>query len=630
MYTDGCWFKEEDGRILILRGVNLGGSSKVPYTPNGATCRREDFYKHRDVSFIGRPFPMDEADEHFSRLREWGMTFLRFLVTWEAVEHEGPGQYDEAYLDYLFELIKMAGDYGFDVCIDPHQDVWSRWTGGDGAPGWTLEAVGMEPERLAVTGAAVSRQEYGDPLPKMMWPTNYYKLGAATLFTLFFGGDDFAHETKIEGVPAQEYLQGHYINAIKQVALRLKDLPNVAGFDTLNEPGSGFIGLSDLDSNSGSVIRMGPMPTPFQTMLLGAGYPQEVDVYNLGMGGFTRDESTVQNPEGVLLWREGFDCIWKRNGVWTDNGGEPRLLRPDHFSRVKNRGVDFSNDYLKPFALRYIEAIREVAPKTIIFLEGSPFGGGHFRWGPADPKNVVNAGHWYDGMTLLTKRFDPQINIDLSSMQIVQGESEVRELFVRKLANIRQISMEEMEAIPTLIGEFGLPFDLDNKAAYENSDFSNHTRALDAYYNAMDANLLSCTIWNYTADNTNRRGDMWNDEDLSIFSRDQQDNPNDIHSGGRGLDAIVRPYARKIAGEPLQMKFDPVTRIFEFEYRHDISVEGSTEIFVPNYQYPNGYRVELSEGTYRADEGSQTVTLKCSEGRDVCRVTVRPKVEMTP
>ena len=122
----------------MLRGVNLGGSSKVPYTPNGATHLREKFFDHRHVSFIGRPFPLEEADEHFGRLRTWGLTFLRFLVTWEAIEHAGPGIYDLDYLDYLHAIIQKAAEHGLTVFIDPHQDVWSRFSGGDGAPGWTL------------------------------------------------------------------------------------------------------------------------------------------------------------------------------------------------------------------------------------------------------------------------------------------------------------------------------------------------------------------------------------------------------------------------------------------------------------------------------------------------------------
>ena len=52
----------------------------------------------------------------------------------------------------------------------------------------------------------------------MIWPSNETKLATATMFTLFFGGSDFAPETRIEGEPAQEYLQRHYIAAVCQLA----------------------------------------------------------------------------------------------------------------------------------------------------------------------------------------------------------------------------------------------------------------------------------------------------------------------------------------------------------------------------------------------------------------------------
>src|SRR5436190_12328881 len=130
MRTDGIWCKDEAGRALLLRGVNLGGSNKVPFWPNGATYIREGFFDHHDVSFVGRPFPLAEADEHFARLRAWGLTFVRLVITWEAVEHSGPGDYDEEYLDYLVEVVRKANDYDISLFIDPHQDVWSRFSGG--------------------------------------------------------------------------------------------------------------------------------------------------------------------------------------------------------------------------------------------------------------------------------------------------------------------------------------------------------------------------------------------------------------------------------------------------------------------------------------------------------------------
>src|SRR5574341_1662056 len=158
--VSGPRFTDEHGRTLILRGVNLGSSSKVPRRPDGATYLRDGFFDYRNVSFVGRPFPLAEADEHFTRLRAWGFTLLRFLVTWEAIEHAGPGLYDDAYLDYVRAVVEKAGRYGFDVFVNPHQDVWSRFSGGDGAPGWTFEAVGLDITQFAATGAAVVHQLY--------------------------------------------------------------------------------------------------------------------------------------------------------------------------------------------------------------------------------------------------------------------------------------------------------------------------------------------------------------------------------------------------------------------------------------------------------------------------------------
>jgi len=624
MHTDGIWFKDDEGRTLMLRGVNLGGSSKVPYEPDGATHRRESFFDHRHVSFVGRPFPLEEADEHLSRLRAWGFNFLRFLVPWEAIEHAGPGEYDEQYLDYLYAMVKKAGEYGFDLFIDPHQDVWSRMSGGDGAPGWTFEIIGMDVTKFSETGAAIVHCIHGDPFPRMIWPTNYSRLAAATMFTLFFGGNDFAPQTKVDGEAVQEFLQRHYIGSVKQVALRLKDLPNVVGYDVMNEPSAGFIGWEDLNA-TGGVLRMGESPTPIQAMMLGAGFPQQVEVWSMGITGPRRRSQRLVNPDGKRVWREGYDCVWKQNSVW-DIGldGEPRLLRPNHFARIGDRKVDFANDYLRPLANRYAREIRSIDPDAIIFVEGEPMQT-HLKWGPEDEPNVVDAAHWYDGMTLFTKSFNSFLMVDSLQGRLVFGGRRVRQWFVDELAPVKDWATEGMGGVPTLIGEIGIPFDMKDKRAYRTGDFSLQVKALDANMRALEANLLNFTLWNYTADNTNERGDMWNDEDLSVFSRDQQTDPDDINFGGRALKALVRPYARKIAGEPLRMAFNVKRRLFEFEFRHDSTVTAPTEIFIPSYQYPEGCTVEVSDGTYEMNEASQTLFYRHGPERDVHHVRVRPR-----
>lgn len=619
----GVAFKDDQGRTLLLRGVNLGGSSKVPFEPDGATYRREKFFEHRDVSFVGRPFPLREADEHFARLREWGLTCLRFLVTWEAIEHAGPGIYDQDYLDYLYSIIKKANDYGLLVFIDLHQDVWSRFSGGDGAPGWTFEVAGMDITTFHEVGAALLHQLHGDPFPRMIWPTNSSKLAAATMFTLFFGGNDFAPALRVGGEQVQDYLQRHYIDAIKQVARRVNELPNVIGYDTMNEPVSGFIGWADLNAYRG-LLKTGVCPTALQSMLLGEGYPQKVEVWEQRATGTKRTGYRLVNPQGVRAWRDGAHCIWRQHGVWDMTpDGKPLLLRPDYFSMVNGRQVDFIQDYYRPFANRYAREIRSVHPGALIFLETGP---GHTppRWGEEDAQQVVYAPHWYDAYVFFLKRYTPFIDYDTTTNRLVIGPRRIRASIARQLHAFQQQATQFFGGVPVLIGEIGIPFDLEHKRAYRTGDYSKQVKAMDRSMQALEDTLLSATVWNYTADNSNARGDQWNDEDLSIFSRDQQARPQDIHSGGRALQAIVRPYARAIAGEALRMSFDIKRAVFEFTFRHDARVTAPTELFVPNYQYPHGYAVEVSDGSYEMARERQIVLYRHTLSRETHTIRIIP------
>jgi hypothetical protein len=196
--------------------------------------------------------------------------------------------------------------------------------------------------------------------------------------------------------------------------------------------------------------------------------------------------------------------------------------------------------------------------------------------------------------TIGMNRFMSKASFDAYTGKTVIGEGSVRRMFRRQLATIRARSAEIHGGIPTVIGEMGLCYDLDKGAAYElsrtNPDkaWKTHVKALSAYYDAVDANLLHALQWNYTADNTNSRGDQWNDEDFSIFSRDQQEDTGNVNSGGRALAAVVRPYARATAGEPQWMSFDVRKKVFEFEFRHDPQVTVPSEFFIPSYQYPDG------------------------------------------
>jgi hypothetical protein len=580
---------DDEGRALILRGVNLGGSSKIPSGPPERAGTAESLKNPETVSFVGRPFPLEEAETHFGGLARAGFSFLRLVITWEALEHQGPGIYDEAYLAYLRKILLAAEKWGFSVFIDPHQDVWSRWTGGDGAPAWTLEKLGMDLERLDPCGAALTRQRYHEfhrgPYPRMSWPGNYNRYGAATLFSLFFAGNTYAPGLTIEGQSVQDWLQGHYIAAFRHCYRRLKNCAAIAGWGAMNEPHYGFIGHENLEKPENPMVPLGPAPSPFQTMSAASGCPTRIAVFGAGLRGGGRVKgSEILNPGGVSLFREGFCCPWKQAGVWTDEGGTPRLLKKDHFARYQGRPVQFAGDFLKPFLGKFIETLREVNEKAFFFIEGVPRMKSP-SWQEGDPPDTVNAFHWYDGFTLFTKTFRPWFSIRTDTARPLFGRRRVFDSFCQALAGEIRWTRERMGNMPCLLGEFGLPFDLNGRRAYKTGDYAVHEEALSMYYDAVDANLLHSTIWNYTADNTRQTGDGWNDEDLSIFSEGKE----------RAAGGWKRPYPLATAGILRAFGWDRKQKVFTCRFWADKTISAPTEIFLPD-DFDGPLEVQLQPG----------------------------------
>ncbi|MDR2718242.1 MAG: cellulase family glycosylhydrolase [Treponema sp.] len=572
-----------EGRTLILRGVNLGGGSKNPFGPPGWGLRPESLKNPAEASFVGRPFPLDEAESHFERLNRAGFTFLRLVITWEALEHGGPGQYDEAFLAYLRKILLIAAEKGIFVFIDPHQDVWSRWTGGDGAPAWTLERLGMDIEKLDATGAAITRQRYGEfhkslkypngePFPRMAWPGNYNRYAAATMFSLFFGGKTYTPGLSIDGENVQDWLQGRYIAAFRHCYRRLKNCAAIAGWGVMNEPHSGFIGHGDLTCAENPVLPAGPRPSPWDAIRAASGHAIAAPVFN-ELGRKT-SKSELLNPGAHSLFREGFCCPWKQAGVWADEGGKPVLLRKNHFALFEGRQADFMRDFHRPFTLRFIETMKEADENTFFFIEGMPpgaHGAAHPAWNKNDPPNAVNAFHWYDGFALFTKQFRPWFTINPDRFKLILGRKKVQAYFSECLANGVKWSREKMNNIPCLLGEFGLAFDMNKRRAFADKNYSLHEEALSMYYNAVDANLLHSTIWNYTADNTNATGDGWNDEDLSIFAEGKE----------RAAAGWKRPYPMATAGSPFSIKWNYQRGIFRYRYTADSNIAAPTVIYLP-------------------------------------------------
>lgn len=120
---EGHRFLDPQNREITLRGINVAGDAKYPKVPDLPSHNPETFYDADNVSFVGRPFPLEEAHTHFARMRKWGYNTIRYIFTWEAIEHAGPGKFDEDWISFTIEVLRLAGKYGFYVFMDPHQDV---------------------------------------------------------------------------------------------------------------------------------------------------------------------------------------------------------------------------------------------------------------------------------------------------------------------------------------------------------------------------------------------------------------------------------------------------------------------------------------------------------------------------
>ncbi len=631
------WFIDDKKRKVLLRGVNLGGSTKVPW-PDGATHKKTDFSDHLNVSFVNRPFPPDEAEEHLTRLKSWGFNALRLLTTWEAIEHAGPGKFDTKYLDYFTKIVELCGEYGFYVFIDPHQDVWSRATGGDGAPIWLFEKIGLDYQKFGQSGAARIMQYHYPEYNQMEWAFNYQRFATATMFTLFFGGNTFAPKLFIDDIPVQDYLQDHYISSIEQIAKRVSDMSHVIGFDSLNEPHSGFIGIDDI-TKLPDLRPPGQVFSPFDAIVAGSGYSRKVAVYKLKLFMLKQSGYDILNPDGVSNWIPGSMDIWKEHGVWEVKNDEPVVLDSKYFAKNPDGSkINFFRDYLRPFIINFTTRIRQIMPDIPVFIEGNPMEKSIY-WGSDDPKNIVNASHWYDDITLFTKQFHRNYTMDTENMKIIIGKNKVRNFFKYELArwiqaskmmydnkisspineefkkyidNNKIMELYENTKVPTLIGEFGIPFDMHNKKAYKTGNYKKQIQALSLYYDLIDELQLHSTIWNYTADNNHEWGDQWNMEDLSIFSRDDQKSnwKTDINSGGRALFGFVRPHPIAIAGNPIYWKFKK--NIFSVKYIPtliDNEDYNKSLFYIPKIHFPN-YDIIIKQGDlkYKIKDQYLTVT----------------------
>lgn len=683
-------FQDPSGRTLLLRGVNLA-DGKLPKDQPSHLLSCLDASSADKTTYLDTPFSLASAPSHLSRLRALGFTVLRLPVVWEALEPAGPGRHDEAYLAHVRALVALCTRHGLRVLVNPHQDLWSRFAGGSGAPLWTLHACGLDPDAFGATHAAVRYAEWpaggdvarlggGGPgqatdpagIPPMMWTSNHNRLATSTLFALFWAGRDVAPKCVIDGVNIQDYLQGHYFRAYARLAEVLGDL--AWGWDSMNEPEPGFLEWQDLDKNEREAsAMMGSAPTPVQAMRLGMGIEQEVDSYKLSKTGPHKDGRIKVTP-GRSCWLKEEDprwqwkrseewplgtCVWAMHGVWDVETGE--LKRPDYFATKPNHSagrttnghtdtketttdvkIDWKSTYWKDFFEKWVATIRNHCPKAITLIQTPVFEPPppNLLSSLSHPELMAYSPHFYDALTVMKRHWHKHWNVDILSLlrgrqdistklkALRVGGKNVNRVISDQLgvmsADVKQPltndagvegrgdeGRQKQAVLPTLIGETGIPFDLDEGKAFQNGDYTSHVAALDAILSGCDDHLLNYTLWDYSAANSHEWGDNWNGEDLSIYCEETAGSFFPGHkylSGFRAAAAWCRPYVQSLRGTPIHMSFDLKTSRFELEIDTEGEEGGDAVVYVPWLHYRRSseseeldLKVDLSHGTWCLD-----------------------------
>ncbi|AGO10007.1 AaceriAAR017Wp [[Ashbya] aceris (nom. inval.)] len=571
-------FTDDEGNVIQLRGVNVDPSVKFPQQPRIPTNVPVDdnfWDEAADVSFVNERLQPGEIEEHISRLKALGYNCIRYLFTWEALEHGGPGIYDEEYMKYtvmVLKKIKEAG--GMYVYLDPHQDVWSRFSGGSGAPLWTLHCAGFQPKRFLATEAAILHNYYIDSetrvekahYPEMIWSTNYYRLACQTMFTLFFSGKEFAPKCVINGRNIQDYLQGHFLKAVMTFYKYIQDnAPElfeencIIGLETMNEPNCGYLdhpNLAELPRDR--QLMKGTTPTAYQSFIVGEGFPCNIDSYDITLIGARKMGKSFVDPKGKSAWldeaeRQELDhtyawtraddwtpgCIWRLHGVWgvDPKSKKPTLLRPAYFSKCPSTGEAtsmsyFTNKHFLDFYVRYRNQYRQLDPENLLFLEPPVLQEPPYLIGSDIIDNrTVYACHFYDGMSLMFKSWNRRYNVDTFGFMrgkylspifgLVFGEVNIKRCFRRQLRSMKLEGKRFLgNHVPIFFTEIGMPYDMEGKKAYKDDDYSSQIGANDALGFALEGSNMSFSLWCYTHINNNTWGDNWNREDFSIWNQE--------------------------------------------------------------------------------------------------------------
>jgi endoglycosylceramidase len=238
-------------------------------------------------------------------------------------------------------------------------------------------------------------------------------------------------------------------------------------------------------------------------------------------------------------------------------GDHPRMagydLMNEPFQGTHPPG-EFEARLLYPFYTRMAEAIREVDPDAVMYVEPANSKNVHLPTAPAvgdAPDPVVYAPHVY-GLWDLNDAFTEREPFIDANMQTSEVEA-------------------RLLGAPLWYGEFGMRRDAPDAEA-----------TLTHIYDVADRQRAGAAVWEYAR---NQYGLLRSDGSLDPAR----------------ARTVARPYPRAVSGTVERLAFDAAAGVFELEWQ---AAEGDTEIALPPLRFGEGAAVEPGPGVRVLRDGS--------------------------
>ena len=181
-YCENMKIRDELGREVIFKGANH--------------C-----YKGNSISqfkkFMMKPSTLDTY-------KELGINLVRLGITWNFLE-PFEGEYNDELIDLLKEFCDNCKNRGIYVYLDLHQDLYSPYFYGDGAPNWAVNP------------------KYNGQKFAFVWAEGYFYMNDVQNAFADFWNDENLVQTK-------------FIKMWQHLTCKLSSCDNIIAYDYLNEP----------------------------------------------------------------------------------------------------------------------------------------------------------------------------------------------------------------------------------------------------------------------------------------------------------------------------------------------------------------------------------------------------------